>query len=260
MMCLTDRRSVLRMLAGVTLAAAGGGGVFARDAGRMARLIGEASAYDRVSARIDFISRALIGSPYRANTLIGGPRRREVFIVRDDAFDCVTYCEIVLAAARARDYGEFESALRAIRYVDGIVRWDARNHYFSEWIRQAIANGVGQPITLPQSVTIEKTVDWGNLGRRQVAIQCVPADALLALASQLATGDVIGFVSRRARLDFFHTGFVVLGSNGDLILRHAAQSRRRVVEEPLARFVAVNGVRHAALLRASEQPSSAGRS
>ena len=70
---------------------------------------------------MDFISRALLGVRYQANTLIGGPQRPEQFVVRADAFDCVTYCEIVLAAAMARNYGEFETALRKIRYEHGKV-------------------------------------------------------------------------------------------------------------------------------------------
>ena len=67
-----------------------------------ARAVPEAQA--SVSERMDFISRALLGVRYRANTLIGGPQQPEQFVVRDDAFDCVTFCEFVLATALARDY------------------------------------------------------------------------------------------------------------------------------------------------------------
>lgn len=248
------RRGLLQMLGGLALLATGGGGAFARDANRIAVLIGEARGLEPISTRIEFISRALLGTRYRANTLIGGPQRPEQFVVRDDAFDCVTYCEVVLAAALARDYGAFEMALKTIRYANGVVRWDERNHYFADWLRRAVENGIGQPIALPRAVTIDKTVDWGNLGRRRVSILGTPADSMLAHPTALSSGDVVGFVSRRATLDFFHTGFVVRRPQGELILRHAAQSRRRVVEEPMARFVVANGVRHVALLRPSEKP------
>ena len=43
----------------------------------------------------------LLGIRYRSNTLIGSPKLPEQFVIRDDAFDCVTYCEAVLAAAVA---------------------------------------------------------------------------------------------------------------------------------------------------------------
>ena len=36
---------------------------------------------------------------------------------------------------RAQDAGEFETALRDIRYHNGIVNWYERNHYFFEWSR-----------------------------------------------------------------------------------------------------------------------------
>ena len=103
-------------------------------------------------------------------------------MVRDDAFDCVTYCEIVLAAALARDYGEFEAALKKIRYANGDVRWDERNHYFAEWCRNAVDKKICRPIALPKSLTIDKAVNFGNLGRRQVSMQCVPSESLLAHA------------------------------------------------------------------------------
>ena len=108
-----NRRLLLQMLGSATLLAAGGfGRAFAQSARKIAPLIEQARALEPISARIEFISRAFIGTRYVGNTLIGGPRRPEQFVVRDDAFDCVTYCEIVLAAALARDYGAFESALK----------------------------------------------------------------------------------------------------------------------------------------------------
>ncbi len=247
-----DRRMFLQVFGGVALLAGGGGASFAQKGGQVARLIHAARGLEPISARIEFISHALLGTRYRANTLIGGPRQPEQFVVRDDAFDCVTYCEVVLAAALARDYGAFDLALRKIRYADGVVRWDRRNHYFAEWIRRAVENGIGQPVALPQAVTIEKTVRWSNLGRRRVSILGVPTDAALAHPDALASGDIIGFVSKRENLDFFHTGLVMRGPHGELNLRHAAQSRRRVVEEPMALFVVANGVRHVALLRPTE--------
>jgi hypothetical protein len=79
---------------------------------------------------------------------------------------------------------------------------------------------------------------------------------VLANDRRLANGDIIGFVSRRPNLDFFHTGLVVFQDDGALMLRHASQSRRRVVDEPLAGFLAANKVQHVTLLRAVDPPRS----
>jgi hypothetical protein len=256
------RRSVVQMLAAAPLwAATASGSAFAQAASpSIARLIKQSRAAPEaqasVSKRMDFISRALLGVRYRANTLIGGPRLPERFVIRDDAFDCVTFCEFVLAAAIARDYGEFETVLRAIRYEHGKVLWAERNHYFAEWCRRAVEKGICGPVAMPDAVTIDKTVHWGNQGRRQVSITGIAPKIVLANDRRLASGDIIGFVSRRPNLDFFHTGLVVFQDDGALMLRHASQSRRRVVNEPLAGFLAANKVQHVTLLRAVDPPRS----
>jgi Protein of unknown function (DUF1460) len=244
-----DRRLLLRMLGGVVLLASGGLPSFAQNGSRIAQLIHAARGLEPISARIDLISRAFLGTRYRGNTLIGGPQQPERFVVRDDAFDCVTFCETVLAMARSRSYEEFETALKTIRYANAVVRWDERNHYFADWNRRAIENEIVWPVDLSGSVTLDKTVNWGNLGRRQVAMLCTPAASLLARPSGLASGDIIGFLSRRPGLDFFHTGFVVLSADREPILRHASQSRRRVLDEPLSRFLDINRVQYATVLR-----------
>lgn len=150
--------------------------------------------------------------------MIGGPRKAERFVTRDDVFDCVTYCEAVLAAARVRKPEAYETTLRQIRYHDGAVAWRERNHYFAQWCENNIAN-------------------------KQL----------------LATGDIIGFLSERARLDYFHVGFVVVAPDGDLWLRHAAKSRGRVLDEPLGGFLKLNRVKAVTVLRAREPRNVAGQ-
>ena len=59
------------------------------------------------SASISFRARCSARAT-EAYTLIGGPRRPEKFVVRDDAFDCVTFCETVLAGGDRARPGEFE--------------------------------------------------------------------------------------------------------------------------------------------------------
>jgi hypothetical protein len=252
----STRRHVLRLLAGVPLAACGARIAPARERPLLGRLIAEAQALPHISQRIDFISRSLRGVRYQANTLIGGPRRQEIFVVREDAFDCVTFCEVVLAAARARSFEEFEAALLRIRYEHGEVKWEERNHYFGQWTQRALQNKICQPVDLP-SVAIDKEVNWGNLGRKRVSFAAVSAPALLAGKNSLQAGDVIGFVSRRTNMDFYHTGLIAFGDGGALLLRHASQSRRRILDERMDTFVAVNRVRYVTLLRPAELTQTA---
>lgn|GEM_PF-316664 len=246
------RRIVLQLIAGMPLLAAGGFPTFAREGSLIGRLISEARTRPQISQRINFISRSLLGARYQADTLIGGPQNKEVFVVRDDAFDCVTFCEVVLAAALARDLAEFEASLRRIRYEHGEVKWDKRNHYFADWSRRAVENKICRPVVMEPSVTIEKSVNWQNQGRRRVSLVVIPRVTFMANKNLLASGDVIGFVSKLPSLDFYHTGLIAFGKDGELMLRHASQSRGRILDDRMDTFVAVNDVQYVTLLRAAE--------
>jgi hypothetical protein len=247
------RRQILRLMAGAPLLAAGSRAALAAKTTLTERLIQEARALPNVSQRIDFISGKLLGVRYQANTLIGGPKQPERFVIRDDAFDCVTFCEVVLAAAIARDLEEFETSLRRIRYDHGNVQYDQRNHYFADWCKRNIENGICQPVAIEPSITIDKTVTWHReFGKHRVSIAAISKETLLGKAKLLAPGDIIGFASRRASLDYYHTGLVAFGKNGELLLRNASQSRGRVVDDKMAAFVAVNPVKYVTLLRAAE--------
>jgi hypothetical protein len=251
------RRNVLRLMAGVPLFAAGATPAAAKAA-PIVRLIEQSRALPQVARRIDFISQALLGVRYQAHTLIGGPNYPERFVVREDAFDCVTFCEVVLAAAIAANVNEFETALRRIRYDHGNVQWRQRNHYFADWSQRNIANGTCEAVKIEPSRVIDKTVTWHReLGRHPVSILAVPKAAMLEQANLLSPGDIIGFTSRRSDLDYFHTGLVAFDRDRTLLLRHASQSRGRVIEDKMATFVTVNPVKDVTLLRATERPPAA---
>jgi hypothetical protein len=255
-----SRRYFLNLLASLPASVAGGAAFAAAKTALIERLIGESRSLPAVSQRIDFISGKLLGIRYRADTLIGGPHHPEKFVVRDDAFDCVTFCEVVLAAALARNLEEFETSLRRIRYDHGTVQYDRRNHYFADWCKRNIENGICRPVAIEPSVVIDKTVTWHReFGRHPVSMVAISRETLLASAKLLAPGDIIGFASKRASLDYYHTGLVAFGRNGELLLRNASQSRGRVVEDRMATFVTANPVKFVTLLRAAETAPVAGR-
>jgi len=247
-----SRREILQILAGGAVLAAGMTPGSATGA-RIGRLIDEARSKGSISQRLEFISSALRGTRYQGYTLIGGPRRSEQFVARDDAFDCVTFCETVLAAAIAGNPREFEAALRTIRYHNGVVSWRERNHYFFEWGQHNIENNICRLVTFDESIKIEKTVYWHKeLGRRRFSIAVTPRAVFLANKRQLPKGDIVGFITQRPNLDYFHVGFIAFDTGGELLLRHASQSRHRVLDERMDGFVAVNHVRYVTLLRPQE--------
>lgn len=219
----------------------------------LATLITQAQALPSLSGRIDFIARALLGRRYQANTLIGGPAKPEQMVTREDRFDCVTFCEAVLAAAASKEPAAYEANLRAIRYHGGVVAWRERNHDFAAWCERNTENGRCVPVELGETTEIDKTVGVpAALGRRSYTILAVSRADLLAQAKQLLAGDIIGFVSRQKTLDYFHTGFIAFGPKDELLLRHASQHHRKVVDEPMSGFCAANRVKYVTLLRPVE--------
>ena len=106
-------------------------------------------------------------------------------------------------------------------------------------------------------MTIEKTVNWRNLGKRQMSLAVIPRATFIANKNLLASGDVIGFVSRRPNLDFYHTGLVAFGKGGDVMLRHASRSRGRVVDNRIDAFVATNRVQYVTVVRAADTADTA---
>ena len=82
-------------------------------------------------------------------------------------------------------------------------------------------------------------------------MRAIPSAIFLA-NNKLENGDIVGFVTRRPNLDYFHIGFIAFGGNGELLLRHASQSRHRVLDEPMDRFIVGNQVRYVTLLRPQE--------
>lgn len=92
------------------------------------------------------IGQTLVGTPYVPGTLeVEGPER---LVVNLRELDCVTFVENVYALAvlvkteaperlanRAGVEGEYERALRAVRYRNNAISgYPSRLHYFSEWI------------------------------------------------------------------------------------------------------------------------------
>ncbi len=251
-----SRRDLLRWLAGSA--------AFARvltaraSEARIEKLIEQSQTRGTISQRIDFISAALLGTRYLGDTLIGGPHRPEVFVVRDDGFDCVTYCETVLSAAIARAPDKFDAVLRKIRYHNGVVEWRERNHYFFDWCTHNVENKLCRWVAMDGAVEIHKTVDsQKGLGPRHFDMSVIPHAVFLANKTMLQDGDIVGFVSRQADLDYFHAGFVVFSPKGVLLLRHASESEHRVLDERMDVFLAHWQVRYVTVLRPLEPPQTA---
>lgn len=210
--------------------------------GRRARqLLSKARALSSPGARVELLSRLLLGRPYEVSPLIGSAERPEVFTASLERFDCVTYLEAVLALSHASRESEFLGWLKRIRYEDGRVEWTSRHHYMTSWIRGNTRAGTVRPVGAGLPTTRkERLLDAvDGLPPVRVRFSCVPKARMKKLESSLQTGDLIFFASTRPHLDVFHCGILV--RDGDRwLLRHAARSQQSVVEQDLHGFLKGN--------------------
>jgi hypothetical protein len=205
------------------------------------KLIADARSQDGIGARMKLISARLLGSPYIVHPLKGSLTEPEEFVVRMDGFDCVTYIETVLALAGAQDVNSFLKKLRTLRYADGEVSYATRLHYTTDWSKANIQRGYLQDVTQgADTVTRTKVLSrLAGFQPRAESFRFFPKAKLAAISETLQDGDLIYFISARQGLDTYHVGLVFWESDR-LIIRHAARSKGKVVEQPLAEFIKVN--------------------
>src|SRR6185369_16486609 len=123
---------------------------------RVEQLLSKTKPHRSAGNRIEILSRSFLGKPYKTHPLIGSADTPEVFTVSLNEFDCVTYIETVLALSRAASADDFLEWLRRIRYENGRVKWDRRNHYMTGWIRSNIRAGAVRRLFLPSLATVTK--------------------------------------------------------------------------------------------------------
>jgi hypothetical protein len=204
-------------------------------------------------ARMEAISRALVARPYVDFPLVGSPDQPEVFTASLRGFDCVTFVETVLASSLASTPEQFADLLRRIRYAGGRIDWRRRNHYTSDWIRKNTRAGFVRPVSvggpaLTRTRILNVLPGYPALRMR---LRFVPKRRFWAGRDAVRTGDLLMFVSTRPHLDIFHLGIAVRDGER-LLLRNAARSRRHVVDQPLADFLAENRMAGVVVVRPVE--------
>ena len=100
--------------------------------------------------RIKYFSKALLNKPYILGAL--GEGDSGLFdqepLYRTDGFDCLTYVETVMSLAFANNLQEFANCMDIVRYQNGQVSFETRNHFTSlDWNPNAQKHGLIQDIT-----------------------------------------------------------------------------------------------------------------
>jgi len=212
------------------------------------------------SERTVAASETLLGTPYEKEPLGEGRPPHPNPRLRLDHMDCQTFVETAIAMGQAQNQAELRATLDDVRY-GGPVDYDDRNHFMmSQWIPHNAAKGYLRDVTreiFPQALTATKVVtakSWAQRSPKKIELPAdhvplgeyslayVPLERLAALEAQIPTGTLLLWV--RAESTHYpdritHLGFLVRHGKQTL-LRHESDVYHRVIDEPLAHFVARN--------------------
>lgn len=225
----------------------------AGDRARIARLLDDRPAGRDMASRLDWVSAKLLGTPYLANTLIGGPEVPEALVIRLDGVDCYTFIDLARALALARDTADFIPVLKQTRYRDAQVQFDNRRHFLTDWVAFAPRNARDITATLsPHARHIRKRLnlraDGGHyipgLPVRSRDVTFLPPQAVTPeVLDGIRTGDVIGIYTALDGLDVTHTGLAIRKRDEtgreDVYFRNASslKANRKVVDTRLVDYV-----------------------
>jgi D-alanyl-D-alanine carboxypeptidase/D-alanyl-D-alanine-endopeptidase (penicillin-binding protein 4) len=210
-----------------------------------------AKAINNINERINYFSDKLKNKPYFLGAMGEG---RSIYPsykprVNFSEMDCLTYIEHVLALAYSKNYDDFFSVLQRIRYKNGVVNYNMRNHFLiADWLLYNQLKVESEDLEMGNFLLFEKEIDRkkffndSNIINPKISIPFLPKEKAIIYADTVKfakdTIFAIAILSELPGLDAAHTGFAVGNSkkNG-LRFRHASQLKGKIIEQPLSEFL-----------------------
>jgi len=194
------------------------------------------------------VSAIFLGTPYKANRLIGSNEEKEQLVIDLGNLDCFTYLDYVESLRKSDSILTFFENVINTRYSSGQIDYLSRKHFFSDWVSENAhnVNDVTSQMS-PQVNSVTKYLNRKSNGEtyiqgldiRQREITYIPGTNINdAVISKLQDGDYIGIYTNIDGLDVTHTGIFIRGNHGP-VLRHASSSsvNRKVVDSPFINYV-----------------------
>src|SRR4030067_81474 len=209
----------------------------------------EAAKITDTGERIGFISRQFLNTPYKESSLIGSLTVPEDLVIDLEGMDCMTFIEYVEAMRLSSTYAEFTINLRMVRYKKGIVAYESRRHFFTDWVGHApqTVEDVTTIVGGVKTVKVRKRLNLNSDGTyilpgiciTEREISCMPVDAIDNIfIEQIKTGDYAGIYSDKDGLDVAPAG-IILKDESDVYLRHASSRKETyiIVDENLIKYL-----------------------
>jgi len=211
------------------------------------RVIRESSRIGDVGNRIAALSGEFLGTDYREHTLVGGRNTPEVLVANLEGVDCFTFIDYVEAMRISASFSGFIGNLQKIRYREGRITFEDRNHFFTDWRESNVVlveDATGE-IGKSAAVKVRKILNVKKDGACWVAgirpvqreMEYIPAGALDGkVLNGLSTGDYAGIYSDAPGLDVSHVG-IIIKDEGNIYLRHASSRHNKVLDEEFRKYI-----------------------
>ena len=131
----------------------------------------EDTAQAPLAARMETISRAMVGQPYVLDPLGEGEVPDADPMVRYDAFDCLTFVEEVVALSMGETSAETDQIRQTLRYGSRSPKYIHRHHLMAlQWLPSAQRNGwlvdrtaaLGETHSMDRDITLETWAAWSQ--------------------------------------------------------------------------------------------------
>ena len=214
---------------------------------RLDKLLQKSSALSDISVRIDFLSKQFLDVPYKESTLIGDVNTDEVFVINLEGVDCFTLLDYVEALSVSKSFSEFKENLVNIRYRSGVIAFETRNHFFTDWkefnpgfiddVTEDISEGNTEKITKNLNERDDKSYLLPGVPCRARELAYIPSSVIdERISGMLQTGDYVGIYSEKEGLDVSHVGILI--RNYDAVsIRHASSRYGKVVDEDFQKYI-----------------------
>lgn len=235
------------------------------DISRINSLLREASQLkEKPKNWMLWFGKKFIGVPYVGGTL--DRAEEEKLVVNTSELDCTTFVEIVTALTRCmsgngkRDFSDFCRQLQHVRYINGEIAYEKRQHYFTVWISDNAEEGIvtdiqnNPPFTKVQHVS----VNWmtthqqsykmlKNNTKRLKGIKAleeqisgksyryIPKEQIVdsrLFRNTIHNGDILVMITNKKGLDTTHIGIASWHQDG-LHMLNASSIHKKVIDEPM---------------------------
>ena len=211
-----------------------------------------------------WFGKKFIGVPYVGGTL--DRAEEEKLVINTSELDCTTFVEIVTALTRCmsgngkRDFSDFCRQLQHVRYINGEIAYEKRQHYFTVWISDNAEEGIvtdiqnNPPFTKVQHVS----VNWmtthqqsykmlKNNAKRLQGIKAleeqisgksyryIPKEQIVdsrLFRNTIHNGDILVMITNKKGLDTTHIGIASWHQDG-LHMLNASSIHKKVIDEPM---------------------------